>query len=170
MTIPEQNVTLPVLNETNETVSGETMTVPVQNETNETVTVGTEVVPAKNEIVPVLNETNETIPVETGFVPVQNVTIPAQNGTAPAHNLTVPENTIFKAETLNNASTTATVSQPEVTQVGSSPNSVFAIGGGLKSDEAIQIGGNAQSQAFEVGTPATSVKDLSTMAFDTNVI
>jgi hypothetical protein len=46
------------------------------------------------------------------------------------------------------------------------------IGGGLKSDEAIQIGGNEQSQiqAFEVGSPATSVKDLSNMAFDTNVI
>jgi hypothetical protein len=44
------------------------------------------------------------------------------------------------------------------------------IGGGLKSGEAIQIGGNEQSQAFEVGSQATSVKDLSTMAFDTNAI
>jgi len=112
----------------------------------------------------------KTIPAETGFVPAQNVTIPVQNGTAPANNLTGPENTIFKAETVNNASTTATVSQPEVTQVGSTPNSVFVIGGGLKSDEAIQIGGNEQSQAFKVGSPATSVKDLSNMTFDTNVI
>jgi hypothetical protein len=73
---------------------------------------------------------------------------------------------------VNNASTTATVSQPEVTQVGSSPNSVFVIGGALKSGEAIQIGGNEQSQiqAFEVGSPAASVKDLSKMAFDTNAI
>jgi hypothetical protein len=46
------------------------------------------------------------------------------------------------------------------------------IGGGLKSDEAIQIGGNeqVQSQAFEVGSPAASVKDLSNTAFYTNVI
>ena len=151
-------------------VDGETKIVSVQNETNETVTVGTEVVPAKNEIVPVLNETNETIPAETGFVPAQNVTIPVQNGTAPANNLTGPENTIFKAETVNSASTTATVSQPEVTQVGSTPNSVFVIGGALKSGEAMQIGGNEQSQAFKVGSAATSVKDLSNMAFDTNVI
>jgi hypothetical protein len=170
VTIPAQNVTLPALNETNENVSGETKTVPVLNETNETVTVGTEVVPAKNEIVPVLNETNETIPVENGFIPTQNVTIPVQNGTAPANNLTVPENTIFKAETVNNASTTATVSEPEVTQVGSASNSVFVIGGGLKSDEAVQIGGNGQSQAFIVGSTATSVKDLSKTAFYTNVI
>ena len=98
------------------------------------------------------------------------MTIPVQNGTAPANNLTGPENTIFKAETVNSASTTATVSQPEVTQVGSTPNSVFVIGGALKSGEAMQIGGNEQSQAFKVGSAATSVKDLSNMAFDTNVI
>jgi hypothetical protein len=100
------------------------------------------------------------------------VTIPVQNGTAPAINLTGPENATLKAETVNNASTTATLSQPEVTQVGSTPNSVFVIGGGLKSGEAIQIGGNeqSQSQAFELGSPAASVKDLSNAAFYTNII
>ena len=138
------------LNET----SNETLN---QTDMNETVPAETEIVPAQNETVPVMNETNETVP--------------ALNVTVPALNITVPENVTLKAEPANIASATAMVSQPEVTQLGAPSNSVFVIGGGLKSGEATQIGGNGQSQAYEVGSPAKSVKDLSSIAFDTsNVI
>ena len=84
----------------------------------------------------------------------------------PAQNVTVPENITLNAEPVTIDVTTATASQSQVMQLGSPANPVFVIGTGPKSGEAIQIGDTVQSQnpAYQVGSPATSVWDLSSTA------
>jgi hypothetical protein len=122
------------LNET----SNETLN---QTEMNETVPAETEIAPVQNETVPVMNETNETIPVETENAPAQNVTIPVQNETAAAQNIAMPENATLKAEPANGTRAITIGSQPKIAQLGStSTDTVFVIGGGLKTPQLAELG------------------------------
>jgi hypothetical protein len=115
------------LNETyNETLN--------QTEMNETVPAETEFAPVQNETVPVMNETNETVPAETEFAPVQNETAAAQN-------IAMPENALPKAEPANGARAITIGSQPKIAQLGStSTDTVFVIGGGLKTPKLAELG------------------------------
>lgn len=169
MNITMNNTTLNVtMNQT----QNASVVLPINATANETLIVApganlNETIPVQNVTVPAQNV---TIPIQNMTIPAQNETVPVQNETVPAQNITVPENATLQEEPAIIAGATATISQPAVMQVGSSANSVFIIGSGLKSGEAIQIGGYGQTQIHELGSPAQPVRDLGNIAFNFDVI
>ena len=124
----------------NETLNA-TTSEPMNATSNET----TIVAPNEN----LNNIANETLN-QTGL----NETISALNEIVPVQNVTIEENATSEVMQANNARDTATVSQPEIFQIGSSENIIFNIGSGLESNDIFQINGNIGPQkAYEVGKP-----------------
>ena len=111
------------------------------------------------------NFANETLN-QTGL----NETLPDLNEVVPVENVAIEGNATSEVMQANNASVTATVSQPTVFQIGSSEDTIFSIGSGLVSNDIFQINGNIEPQPFEVDLPAKPVKDLSKVIFTSNII
>ncbi len=96
---------------------------------------------------------------------------PALNENLPAQNATDLQNVTIAIEGGNNSSATEEISAIQVIPLEPEVDTVFSIGGGLKSNQIFQIHGSAlPRQTYEVGMPIKPLRDTSKMFFACNII
>ena len=135
--------------------ANETASIEIVSAENESALAASEPIPVQNEAAVVQNET----------APTQIEEIAAQNETVPAQNVTMPESITVAAEPASTVITMPVVSRPVVVQIESPRMTAFALGGEM-APSLFQIDGKSLPQAaYEVGLPAKTIMDLSTMPF-----